>query len=569
MMREREASRQSHVRQTVRRFRHTTANPKRVNHVLPWPNGTFALLLVLTLLLLGRGSASAQNQKPLSEDEVSKLTDQFKDKVVIDRLEKNGIAFNVDDEVIARLKKAGASDDVLAAVRKLGGGGGGASGGKAVTYQEVTQLLRDGMKEKKIMELLAKSPTRFTLGAGQVAELKKLEASDELIRFMQDRNVGTPVHKLTDLVIILDCSGSMEERTTDGITKMAAAKKVLAEILPKIPDGLRTCFMIYGHDKALECQAVKIVRPLASLDNAGREELKGVIDGLQPTGHTPIALSLRTAGRELAKRSDALCGIILITDGMETCRGNPAAEAAILTRTLKLEFGVNVVGLALNEQETKAVKEIAEKGNGVFVGANNVDELSKGLGKLVQPIVPPPAPPVNPGSRTGRRAINVPQPRIQWPALARFALKEAGAAAPDANVPTPSAAEVTNYGEIRLPSDKKYDLWFVPKQGRAILMLKSYSIAERVVKDEKVEDHLGLIQVSSDKKPERIGVVTTGSGGPDTAMYYFPVQEGKLGDLMVVPAGEYDVYLIMGKGQKAVLAEEKLRVKAGEVTKVE
>lgn len=529
-------------------------------------------LLVLALLLVLGNMAGAQNQAGLTEDELVQLIDQLKDKAILARLEKQGIAFKVDDALLDRFKKAGASDDVLAAVRKLGGGGGGTSGGKVVTYQEVTQMLRDGLKEKKIMEVLTKSPTRFTLGADQVAELKKLEASDQLIKFMQDRNTGTPVHKLTDLVIILDCSGSMAEKTPDGITKMDAAKKVLSEILPKIPDGLRTCFMIYGHDKALECKAVKIVRPLAPLDNAGREELKSVIDGLNPTGHTPIALSLRTAGKELAKRSDALCGIILITDGMETCHGDPAAEAAILAKTLKLEFGINVVGLALNEQETRAVKEIADKGNGSFIGAHGVDELDKALGGLVAKAEPPRPPKEGPNSRVGRRAINIPKPEIQWPALTKFALRESGATAPDANFAPPSAAEASNYGEIRLPSDKKYDLWFVPKQGRAVLMLKDYSIAERVVKDEKVEEHLGLIQVSSDKKPERIGVVKSGAGGPEAngGFSYFPVQEGtKLGEPMVVPPGEYDVYLIMGNGQKAILVEEKLRVKAGEVSKVE
>src|SRR5207248_9078328 len=120
-----------------------------------------------------------------------------------------------------------------------------------------------------------------------------------------------------------------------GTTKMEAAKKVVTELMEKIPNGRRVAFLIYGHDRELKCQAVKIVRPLSEIDDAAKAQLKGAIAELQPVGHTPIALALRTAGEELAKATGS-CQLVLITDGMETCHGDPSKEAAELTAKLKL-----------------------------------------------------------------------------------------------------------------------------------------------------------------------------------------------------------------------------------------
>jgi hypothetical protein len=519
---------------------------------------TAVSLASLLLLLVVVTRLSAQEQKPLTEEEVVQLVDQYKDKAVIGRLEKQGIAFTVDEAVMDRFKKAGASDGVLAAVRKLGGGG---SGEKAVSYRDIVQLLQDGVKEKKILDLLSKSPTRFTLGAEQVAELKKLEASDELIKFMQDRNTGTPVSKLTDLVIILDCSGSMDEKTPDGISKMDAAKKVLGEMIPKIPNGMRTCFMIYGHDADLDCQAVKVVHPLASMDVEGKAELTKFINGLRPVGATPIALSLRIAGKELAKRSDAFCGIILITDGMETCKGDPAAEAEKLTKTLNLTFGVNVVGLALNEQETKAVKEIAEHGKGKFFAANTAGDLNKALGELVAKAAPPPT-----TAKAQRRAINVMEPKVALPALAKLCLTKANGTPPGQNFYT-AIAEYPDYGEIRLPSADKYDVWFVPKEGMPIRMLKEYSIKERVIVDVKPEEHLGIVQVTSEKSPELMVVSQVNSPAPGQGFEHRVQHTTKMGESMLVPAGKYDVWIVVAK--KAIKVESELEVPAGKITKVE
>jgi WD40 repeat protein len=82
-------------------------------------SGVFAGILAVVIPLLGLLVARADGPKPLSEADLLKLIElQIREKAIIARVEKAGVDFKMDDAVIERLKKAGASEAVLAAVRK-------------------------------------------------------------------------------------------------------------------------------------------------------------------------------------------------------------------------------------------------------------------------------------------------------------------------------------------------------------------------------------------------------------------------------------------------------------------
>src|SRR5206468_4307225 len=157
----------------------------------------------------------------------------------------------------------------------------------------------------------------------------------------------------------------------DGKSRMQAAKEVVAQLLRSIPDGRNVSIIIYGHDAALECQAVKVVLPLQPWNPAVAAQMEKFVQALQPVGHTPIAAALRLAGAEIAS-AQGLSQFVLITDGMETCHGDPAKEAEKLVMNKKLQLrSVDVVGLALSGGESKGVMAIARSGLGKFVAAND------------------------------------------------------------------------------------------------------------------------------------------------------------------------------------------------------
>ena len=75
--------------------------------------------LVLASLFAG-GTAAADDLKPLSEADVLKLVEfKIPDEVIAKRVLDGGVEFPAGEEILARLKKAGASESVLAAVRKV------------------------------------------------------------------------------------------------------------------------------------------------------------------------------------------------------------------------------------------------------------------------------------------------------------------------------------------------------------------------------------------------------------------------------------------------------------------
>ena len=158
-----------------------------------------------------------------------------------------------------------------------------------------------GIDEATILKRLEQSPTHFLLSDAQVDELKKLKASEKLIAAMQKGQAQPSAagaadagpNDVADFAIVLDCSGSMQEKTKDGPTKMEAAKQAVNVVVQQIPNGQRLAFIIYGHDKALKCDAVKVVREMSVLDGAGKAELLRAVDALSPVGVTPIALALR------------------------------------------------------------------------------------------------------------------------------------------------------------------------------------------------------------------------------------------------------------------------------------
>jgi HEAT repeat protein len=251
-----------------------------------------------------------------------------------------------------------------------------------ITYQDVIKLLRSGNSEQEILGTLAKSTidVNFVLGVNQVQDLKKMRVSDEFLEALRKlkNQPQVPGGDVTDFALILDCSGSMLERTKEGISKMEAAKKTVTDLIQGIPDGMRLTFVIYGHDKQLECQAVKVVRSMSALDDAGKNALTKFIAALQPSGHTPIALALQTVGKELANNK-GLTEVALITDGVETCHGDPAKEAAELAATLNLKSGVNVIGFGIKPAERKAVEKIAQAGRGKYYDAQTAAELRRGV----------------------------------------------------------------------------------------------------------------------------------------------------------------------------------------------
>lgn len=178
----------------------------------------------------------------------------------------------------------------------------------------------------------------------------------------------------SNVLFILDASGSMAGKL-GGQVKMDAAREAFKSLLAGLPKDANVGLEVYGHHGNKDCSVIEVMNPVAPLDAAA---ISANVQGLTPRhGATPLAAALEQGGKALESASGEKT-IVLISDGKETCGGDPAAVATRL-RAKGINITTHVVGLGVNEEEKAQLSGIAAAGGGKYYAANNADELKKSL----------------------------------------------------------------------------------------------------------------------------------------------------------------------------------------------
>ncbi len=138
--------------------------------------------------------------------------------------------------------------------------------------------------------------------------------------------------QLTRILFLFDASQSMFG-SWESNTKFEIAKKLMEDIadsLHMIPN-VETALRVYGHTKKFppqDCDDTRLEVPFAK---ANGYRLKEKLGQIKPSGTTPIARSLEECGKDFPE-GQARNIIILITDGIEECDGDPCAVSAVLQK---------------------------------------------------------------------------------------------------------------------------------------------------------------------------------------------------------------------------------------------
>lgn len=250
----------------------------------------------------------------------------------------------------------------------------GVQGQTPLTYDRILELLKLEIKEEKLFQLLKEQPTVFTLSDAEIAKLKAAGASDKLLAMMRAKSTEVIESDTSAYVMILDASGSMLEKAADGKTKWEVAKRSASDLISAVPDGLAFSVVVYGHDNQKAC-GVDVLRPLATLSESDKAALIQRIERIEPVGKTPITKSLNLAAEQL-QSSRGLAKILLITDGLETCGGNPTDAAKKFAESAESGRSIDVIGFALAGDENAAVSQIATQGKGKYFEAKSSQELA-------------------------------------------------------------------------------------------------------------------------------------------------------------------------------------------------
>ncbi|WGV60728.1 VWA domain-containing protein [Brevibacillus brevis] len=179
--------------------------------------------------------------------------------------------------------------------------------------------------------------------------------------------------------IILDASGSMAAKS-NGKTRMDAAKEAIQAFAESLPEQANVALRVYGHkgsgkesDKTLSCGSSELVYGMQTYN---KEKLTQSLNQFQPTGYTPIAYSLQEAKKDLSKLpGDKNTNMIfLVSDGIETCDGDPVEAAKQLAQS-EITPIINVIGFGVDGPGQQQLKEVAKAAGGRYVLIQDQKEL--------------------------------------------------------------------------------------------------------------------------------------------------------------------------------------------------
>jgi Ca-activated chloride channel family protein len=134
--------------------------------------------------------------------------------------------------------------------------------------------------------------------------------------------------------------------------KIDVATRLLSAALDSLygVENLQLGMRVYGHDKyymkGQDCDDTKLLVPLGSNKTT---QIKAELRKLKPKGTTPIAATLEKSADDFPRCPNGNCRniIILITDGIEECSGDPCAVSMALQRR-GIILKPFIIGIGLN-----------------------------------------------------------------------------------------------------------------------------------------------------------------------------------------------------------------------------
>lgn len=190
-----------------------------------------------------------------------------------------------------------------------------------------------------------------------------------------------------NVVFLLDCSRSMEEKFLGRENKIEVAKTLIIKALSIIPKDLRCELRVFGQEDStpgLACRATKIMVPLKENQ---RKQISQALSLVKPFGMTPLTYSLANVfERDLANVSGATV-VVLISDGSDTCGLNPAEYVQTLSSRAVPPPQIVVASLVwkTDKQSVRMLKSLARSTGGEYYDNTKFEDFFKALKTLRDP----------------------------------------------------------------------------------------------------------------------------------------------------------------------------------------
>lgn len=172
------------------------------------------------------------------------------------------------------------------------------------------------------------------------------------------QNACTPdrqPHEAPEVVLVVDASGSMDDSIPGAASRMDASKRAIEGLVNSMPGDVDI-----GMVEFTDCNRVERDRFYSP---AERGALLGRVNGLSPQKGTPLARAIDRAGLVISSQVDGV--IVVVTDGADSCQGDPCAAARSLAAK-KPNVKINVIDISGSSSNPSAQCIAQATGGKVF-----------------------------------------------------------------------------------------------------------------------------------------------------------------------------------------------------------
>ena len=179
------------------------------------------------------------------------------------------------------------------------------------------------------------------------------------------------------VLLIMDASGSMNAKLPNGETRIAVAQRAVKGVASFIPAEAQLSLRLYGAQSPRaekNCQDTNLAVPFGPASSSGAA-ITATVDAALAQGYTPIAFSLEQAANDFAADAKERV-IVLVSDGKETCDGDPLVAAKALAGK---GITVHAVGFIVDTAARGQLQAIAKATGGTYFDAPVGPELPETL----------------------------------------------------------------------------------------------------------------------------------------------------------------------------------------------
>lgn len=175
------------------------------------------------------------------------------------------------------------------------------------------------------------------------------------------------------VLLILDASGSMNAKLPSGDARITVAQRAIKGVASLIPEEAQLALRMYGFQSPREqknCEDSNLAVAFGPAKAVG-ESIASSVDGATAQGYTPIAYSLEQAASDFPADAKERV-IVLVSDGKETCKGDPVVAAKALATN---GITVHTVGFIVDTATRGQLQAIAQATGGSYFDAPVGPEL--------------------------------------------------------------------------------------------------------------------------------------------------------------------------------------------------